>query len=120
MQNTVFHLSTCDTCKKILKETEAEKHGFILQDIKTNPVTKKQLDELKKKTGSYEKLFSKRAQLYKSLGLADKNLTEEDYKNYILQHYTFLKRPVFAYAGEVFAGSDKKMIESFKAQLTKK
>jgi arsenate reductase len=27
--------------------------------------------------------------LYKSMNLKDKSLTEEDYKKYILEHYTF-------------------------------
>jgi arsenate reductase len=39
-------------------------------------------------SGSYEALFSKKAQLYKSMNLKDKSLTEED-KKYILEHYTF-------------------------------
>lgn len=119
MNNTIFYLSTCDTCKKIIKEIDAEKYDFTMQDIKTNPVTEPQLEELKKKTGSYEALFSRRAQLYKSLGLASQHLSEDDYKKYILQHYTFLKRPVIVYKGEVFAGSDKKTAETLKQQLTK-
>lgn len=117
MQNTIFHLSTCDTCKRILKEIDADKYDFTMQDIKTTPVTEKQLDMLKKKTGSYEALFSKRAQLYKSLGLTNKTLTEEDYKTYLLEHYTFLKRPVIIYNNEVFIGSEKKTVEAVKEAL---
>lgn len=117
MQNTIFYLSTCDTCARILKEIQATKYDFTMQDIKTAPVTEKQLDALKKKTGNYEALFSKRALLYKSLGLANKHLTEEDYKRYLLEHYTFLKRPVIVYNDEVFAGSDKKTVEAVKERL---
>ena len=117
MQNTIFHLSTCDTCKRILKEIDADKYDFTMQDIKTTPVTEKQLDMLKKKTGSYEALFSKRTQLYKSLSLANKTLTEEDYKTYLLEHYTFLKRPVIIYNNEVFVGSEKKTVEAVKEAL---
>jgi arsenate reductase len=49
-----------------------------------------ELEEMYQLSGSYEALFSKKAQLYKSMNLKDKSLTEEDYKKYILEHYTFL------------------------------
>ncbi|HTN46289.1 MAG TPA: ArsC/Spx/MgsR family protein [Flavipsychrobacter sp.] len=117
MKNTIFYLSTCDTCQKILKEIGATNYDFEMQDIKTNPVTASQLAQLKTKAGNYEALFSKRAQLYKSLGLAEKNLQEDDYKHYLLEHYTFLKRPVIVWKGSVFAGNDKKTIAAVKQAL---
>jgi arsenate reductase len=119
MKNTFFYLATCDTCKRIIKETQIEQYGFIMQDIKTNPITEKQLDELKKQTGSYELLFSRRAQLYKSLGLAEVYHTDSDYKRYILQHYTFLKRPLAVVNNKVFVGSDKTVIAALKEMLSK-
>ena len=72
---------------------------------------------MKKLSGSYESLFSRRAMKYKEWGLKDKNLGEEDYKNYILQEYTFLKRPVVLLNDSIFIGSEKKNIEALKAAL---
>ncbi|MGB8376382.1 MAG: ArsC/Spx/MgsR family protein, partial [Salegentibacter sp.] len=89
----IYHLSTCDTCKRILKEIDPPA-AFILQDIKTEPITPEQLEEMKELAGSYEALFSKRARLYREKGLQDEELTEDRYKHLILEHYTFLKRPV--------------------------
>ena len=63
---------------------------------------------MKKLSGSYESLFSRRALKYKALGLKDKVLTEEDYKNYILEEYTFLKRPVILFEGQIFVGNAAK------------
>ncbi|MFO8147341.1 MAG: hypothetical protein R6U03_08120, partial [Gillisia sp.] len=60
----IYHLLICDTCKKILKELDAPS-SFILQDIKEEPITEVQLEEMKELSGSYEALFSKRARLYK-------------------------------------------------------
>ena len=45
--------------------------------------------------GSYEALFSRRAMKFRSMGLADKTLTEQDYRQLILDEYTFLKRRCF-------------------------
>jgi arsenate reductase len=109
-----FYLSTCSTCVRILKEINTK---FDLQDIKTNPVTAAQLDEMYAHTSSYEALFSKRAQKYKSRGLKDQNLQEADFKKLLLEEYTFLKRPVFLIDNTIFVGNSKKIVESLKAYL---
>ncbi len=106
----IYHLKTCDTCKKILKQIK-NLDQFELQEIKTNPITEEQLAEMYAHTKSYEALFNKRAQLYKELGLKDKNLTETDYKKYLLEHYTFLARPVVFYNDYIFVGNSQKNIE---------
>jgi arsenate reductase len=111
----IYHLSTCSTCQRILREIQAEKKGFVLQDIKAERITPAQLDALKEKAGSYEALFSRRATKYKELGLKDKELTEKDYRRLILDDYTFLKRPVALVGGALFAGSEKKTVEGLKA-----
>lgn len=109
-----FYLSTCSTCLRIIKDLNID---FDLQDVKTNPVTASQLDKMYLLTTSYEALFSKRAQKYKSMGLKDKNLQEEDFKQLLLQEYTFLKRPVFMLDNTIFVGNSKKVIESLKVYL---
>lgn len=112
----VYFLKTCDTCKRILKEVKVE--GFEQQEIKSNPVNEAQLQEMYALSGSYEALFNKRARLYKSLGLKDKNLTENDFKKYLLEEYTFLKRPVFIIDDKIFIGNSKKEIEKVKENVS--
>ena len=92
----VFYLSTCSTCKRILNELNFPKDAE-LQDIKTNQISPEDIEEMKALAGNYETLFSRRAMKYKSMGLAQKELGEEDYKKLILEEYTFLKRPVVVY-----------------------
>jgi arsenate reductase (glutaredoxin) len=110
----IYHLSSCSTCQRILEEVQAEKKGFILQDIKTERISPAQLDEMKQGAGSYEALFSRRAIKYKEMGLKDQVLTEKDYRRLILEEYTFLKRPVAVVGKQVFAGSEKKTLEGLK------
>ncbi len=93
--------------------------GFELQDIKTEPLTAEQLEQLHDLAGSYEALFSRRARKYRSLGLHEKALTEEDYRQYMLQEYTFLKRPVILIDDQVFIGKNKKNMEAVKNLLTR-
>ncbi|MBN8666455.1 MAG: arsenate reductase [Chitinophagales bacterium] len=113
----MYHLGTCTTSQAIIKETGIDKKGFVMQDIKTEKITPTQLEEMKSLTGSYESLFSRRALKYKEWGLKDKQLTEKDYRQYILDEYTFLKRPVVIIGKKIFVGSEKKNIAALKASL---
>jgi arsenate reductase len=99
----IYHLSTCDNCRKLIKATNPSA-DFELVDIKTNSIDAQTLDFLKEKVGSYEAIFSKRAIKYKSLGLKDKNLSEADFRKLILEEYTFLKRPVLNYGDKIVVG----------------
>ncbi|MBT8285704.1 MAG: hypothetical protein HKO75_10045 [Flavobacteriaceae bacterium] len=116
MKGVLFHLSTCDTCKRIIKELQLPE-DIILQDIKSNPISKSQLEELKTLTGSYEALFSKRARLYKERNLKDQDLKESDFKELLLEHYTFLKRPVLLIEKKVFVGNAKKTVAAARETL---
>ncbi|WP_291908498.1 arsenate reductase family protein [Chitinophaga sp. CB10] len=106
----IYHLSTCGTCKKILEETRAVDRGFVLQDIKKEKITDAQLKEMKELAGSYEALFSRRSQKYRPMGLHEKELTEKDYHDLILEEYSFLKRPVAIVDGKIYIGADVKNI----------
>ena len=110
----IYHLATCGTCKRILGEIPKIRR-FELQDIKTEPITAAQLDEMKKLAGSYEALFSKIALKYRSLGLNEMKLTKKDYRKYILQEYTFLKRPVMIVGNEIFIGNAPKVTAAMVA-----
>ena len=113
----IYYLKTCSTCQRILKALP-QLDTFELQDIKTEPITVKQVEEMAKMAGSYEALFSKRATLYKEMGLKDENLTEADFKHYILEHYTFLSRPVLIADGKIFVGNSPKTVEAAIAFLS--
>ena len=111
----IYHLGSCSTNIRILKGLNL--NGIELQDIKKVTMTPEQVDQMKNLAGSYEALFSRKAMKFRSMGLNDMNLTEEDYKNYIVQEYTFLKRPVAIINNKIFIGNSKAVIESLKSEL---
>jgi len=108
----IFYLKSCSTNQRILKELNLE--GVELQNIKEENIDGKTLDLLKGKVGSYEALFSKKAMKYRSMGLNEMSLTESDYKKYMLEEYTFLKRPFMINEDEVFIGNGKNVVEAAK------
>ena len=115
MTNKIYYLASCDTCRKIIKSLpNSDKLEF--HDIRQNPISEKELEEMHSLSGSYESLFSKKAQLYKSMDLKNKTLTEADFKKYILEHYTFLSRPGFIIDDKIYIGNGQKnIIEVIKA-----
>lgn len=118
MRKKVYYLSTCSTCSRIMKEVGVD-DSFEQQDIKTQTMTAAQVDEMKDMAGSYEALFSRTAMKYRALGLNEKTLTEADYRQYILDEYTFLKRPVFVLGNQIFVGNSKKTVAAVKETLGK-
>ncbi len=115
IMNKIYYIASCDTCRKIIKSLP-KGNDLVFRDIKQDPLTTDELEEMYQLSGSYEALFSKKAQLYKSMNLKDKPLTEHDYKKYILEHYTFLSRPVFVINNAVYVGgTQQNMLQVMKA-----
>lgn len=114
--NKIYYLSTCDTCSRIIKELKLKEKKFEFQDIKTEKISSRQLEEMKKLSGSYEALFSRVALKYKKLD--PKPATEAEYKKLILEEYTFLKRPVILTGNKLFAGNSKSTVAAAKEELS--
>ena len=112
--NVCYYLSSCDTCKRILKTLELPS-DVTLVDIKKNPLNAAQLDQLYQHTNSYEALLNKRAQKLKSMDKGE--LNEITIKELLLSHYTFLKRPVLSYNNLIFIGNAKETIAAAKEAL---
>lgn len=112
----IYYLATCDTCKRIIKQLDVPS-SFEKREIKQEEITVKELEALRELSGSYEALFSKRAKLYKERGLKDEVLSEDDYKGFILEHYTFLKRPVIVNGDNIFIGNSKKVVEAAQESI---
>ena len=117
MRKKVYHLGTCSTCQRIIKQLGLDQ-DFDMQDIKTEAITAAQLDEMKALNGSYESLFSRRAMKYRAMGLGERDLSEDDYRDLILEEYTFLKRPVILIGDQIFVGNSKKVVAAAEAALS--
>jgi len=112
----IYYLSSCDTCKRILNDLKPLVN-IELQDIKSDPITPEQLTGMRNLAGSYEALFSKRARLFSERQLKDKQLEDKDYEALILEHYTFLKRPVILVNNQIFIGNSKKVVAAAKETI---
>jgi arsenate reductase (glutaredoxin) len=119
MSRKIFYLPNCGTCKRILSELKMESDD-LLRDIKDEPIKPEELDEMAKLAGSYEALFSRIAMKYRSMGLNKLSLAEKDYRKFILEEYTFLKRPTVIVGDKIFIGSSKNNIGALIASYNKR
>lgn len=106
-----YYLSTCNTCQRILGSLDPEER-IPRQDVKFEPLTAEQLDQLYQLSGSYEELFNRRSRQYRARNLHEASLGEEDYRKLILEEYSFLKRPVLLLDDKIFVGNGKKTVEA--------
>ena len=96
MIDKIYYLASCDTCRKIIKSLpNADRLQF--HDIRQNPITEKELEEMYQLSGSYEALFSKKAQLYKSMDLKNKALNPYPEVLLIAIAYVSGRRPAAKY-----------------------
>lgn len=114
----VFYLSTCDTCKRLLAAWDLSE-TVERREIKSTPISESEIEAMQALAGSYEALFSRRARLYKERNLGAQALREEDYKSLILEHYTFLKRPVLIWDDQIFIGNSSKTDRAVQDFLSK-
>lgn len=112
----VYYLATCATCQKIIASLGGLDH-FEHREIKSQPITAQELDAMKQLSGSYESLFTRRSMQYKARNLKDQTLTEDDYRNLILDHYSFLARPVFIIGDKIYIGNSKKSVDGVRDAL---
>jgi arsenate reductase len=65
--------------------------------------------------------YNNRADFIKTTPLEkNENLSENDIKHLILEHYTFLSRPVIVYEDDIFIGNSSKTIAQMLEQVNAK
>lgn len=107
----VYWLPYCTTCQKAvayLHEKGVPIRGF--RDLKAQPLERAEVEELARKAGGAEKLFSRRAMKYRQMGLHEKDLSEDDLLRLMTEEYTFVTRPVLVRGDRATAGFSAKRV----------
>ncbi len=110
-----YYLSTCSTCKSIIKQPWFPK-DILLIDIKFTAIEKVAIETAKIELGTYEALFSKKSKKYPLI--KDKIVEDKDFLKAILEEYTFLKRPLLIYDEYVSVGNDKNTVMHLKDRFS--
>jgi len=94
---------------------EAHDVDFEFIDVRKEPLTRDELKELEFKVG-LDVLVNKRGRKWRDLGLAKKDLSEEELFEQLLEHQVMIKRPVLLKDESVLVGYDEESFEAFIAE----
>jgi arsenate reductase len=107
-----YELPHCSTCQKAKAYLQTQKVDFgVMRDIKTNPLTRKEVEHLASLVGGPENLFSKRAIKYREMDLANQDLSPGDLIKLMSEEYTFIKRPIIVRGDKAVSGFNTKQVD---------
>lgn len=108
----IIGIPNCDKIRKTKKWMEAKGVDFEFINVKKEPLTLAELQDLEFKVGA-DVLVNNRGTTYRRLGLKDKNLTNEELVNVLLENQSLIKRPVLVYENSVLVGYDEEAFITF-------
>lgn len=110
----VIGIKNCNTVKKTLDWLNENGTEWQLRDVKKDPLTPQELADLVGKLG-IETLANTKGRKWKNLGLADKELSDNDMFEVLLENQTAIKRPVLISGQSIMVGFDESSLEEFLA-----
>lgn len=109
----IVGIKNCNKIRDTKKWMEEHNVDYTFIDVKKDPLTRQELKELEYKVG-LDVLVNKRGMKWRNLGLAHKDLSNDELFEALLEHQTMIKRPVLIKDESVLVGYDE---ESFTAYL---
>lgn len=107
MKLTLYHLKTCDTCRKAIKALTAAGHDLTLIDVRADGVSPESLAHLLAQVG-VDKLLNTRSTTWRGLSPEEKaDITDVKALKLMTEHPTLIKRPVIDTGAAVTAGWTK-------------
>jgi len=103
----IYHLKSCDTCRKAIKAIQADGHDPELIDVRADGVSRGQLEAFEAALG-YDALVNKRSTTWRSLDDSAKySLSKDSAIDLLVEHPTLMKRPVIEADGAFTIGWTK-------------
>lgn len=104
MTLTVYHLKTCDTCRKAIKSLEAAGHSLKLIDVRADGVPVDDLKSIESVVG-WQVLLNTRSTTWRGLSDAEKaDMDASKALDLMAAHPTLIKRPVIQNGDTITVG----------------
>ena len=97
---TVYEKRTCTTCRNLARLLEDRGIDFARVDYHVEPLPREKIAELVAKTGRpARELMRRKEPVYAELGLADRELGDDEAIDLMAEHPQLLERPVVERGG---------------------
>ena len=91
----VYQKPTCTTCRQVYQSLKERGVDFDSVNYYTDPISKAKLKELLKKMGiRAAELLRKKEDIYKTLKIAEKNLSDDELVDLMAKHPDLIQRPI--------------------------
>ncbi len=95
MKITVYQKPTCSTCRQVHAALKDAGVDFDAVDYYTDPLTRQQLQDLLRKMSSPARdLLRTKEPIYKELRLGERELTDAQLIDLMVQHPDLMQRPI--------------------------
>jgi len=92
---TIYQKPTCTTCRQVYAALKESGVDFDSVNYYTDPLSKTKLKELVNKMGiKATELFRSKEEIYKTLKLAGKDLSDDQAIDLMVKHPDLLQRPI--------------------------
>lgn len=108
----VYGIKNCNKIRNTRKWLDERNVGYEFIDVKKTPIPAEKLADFTEKVG-LDTLINRRGMKWRQLGLADKNVSEQELFDQMLEHQTMIKRPLITKGEAIMVGYDEDALESF-------
>jgi len=108
----VYGIKNCDKIRKTQKWLSDNEIEFEFFDLIKEPLSREELDEFVYRVG-LDTLINKRGMTWRKLGLKNKDLSDDELFEQLLDNQTMIKRPVLINGEAMLVGYDEDAFETF-------
>ena len=108
----VYGIKNCNKVRDTFSWLEENDIEYEFIDLKKEPLKRDELQSLANQIG-LDVLVNKRGMKWRQLGLKDKDLSDKELFNVLLENQTMIKRPVLVRDQAILVGYDEDSFEAF-------
>jgi len=106
----IYHLKTCDSCRKVLKQFKVANIDFKAVDVREAPLSKPELSRFLEAFG-WEALMNRRSTTWRGLSEAEKAAAQDNALDLLQTYPTLMKRPIIDSAAGLTLGTKQADID---------
>lgn len=108
----VYGIKNCNKMRDTFAWLDEKGIDYEFIDVKKEPLTGEELQSFVNQIG-LDVLVNRRGMKYRQLGLKDRNLSDRELFDVLLENQTMIKRPVLVKGQAILVGYDEDSFESF-------
>lgn len=108
----VFGIKNCNKIRDTLAWLEDHEVEYTFNSVRKEPLTRDELREIADKVG-LDVLVNRRGRKWRDLGLAGKDLDDDELFEILLENQVMIKRPLIVDEDAVIVGYDETAFEAF-------